>query len=206
MHRVYHTKEVCVNFAERNQIFARELLRQVVEHVVARDDLSSLPLTWPQAEALRRLNRRVLFLHVPLEQKGEARRDGLLQEDLLLDECEEPQPAQPRQRSEVTRLVSTFLRQLLLLLHLCVLWLQISIDFSDRIASARVVEPGRGLKRDQVHWVGQTRDLEEDGLAVRIVLVPVSILVHTDPADAIEFIVELVIVRNWLSRQETRLK
>ena len=103
---VNHAKEVSVHLAERNQVLRGELPRQVGEDVVTWNYLRALRLARPETEALRCLNWRVLRLQVPLEQEGEASRDGLLQKDLLLDEGEEAQSAQPWQSTEVTRLVS----------------------------------------------------------------------------------------------------
>ena len=106
MNGIDHAKEVSVHLAERDQILRRQLPRQVREDVVAWDHLSALPLARSETEALRGLNWRVLRLQVPLEQEGEASRDGLLQKDLLLDEGEEAQSAQPWQSTEVSRLIS----------------------------------------------------------------------------------------------------
>ena len=112
MNGIDHAKEVSVHLAERDQILRGELPRQVREDVVAWDHLGALPLAWSEAEALRGLYWRVLRLQVPLEQESEASRDGLLQKDLLLDEGEEAQSAQPWQSTEVARLISALGRLL----------------------------------------------------------------------------------------------
>ena len=67
-----HAKEVSVHLAERDQVLRRQLPRQIGKDVVAWDHLSTLPLAWPETEAFRGLNWRVLRLQVPLEQEGEA--------------------------------------------------------------------------------------------------------------------------------------
>jgi len=72
MNRVYHTEEVCVYFAKSYQVLARQLLRQIVKDFFTRDNLTSLPLTWSEAETLRSLKRRVLLLEVPFKQESEA--------------------------------------------------------------------------------------------------------------------------------------
>ena len=90
MNGIDHAKEVCVNLAQRNEILAWQLLRQIQEDFLTGNHLTSLPLAWTKLEALRSFERHwILLLDVPLEQESEASRNGFLEEHLLLYEGEQ---------------------------------------------------------------------------------------------------------------------